>query len=1115
MITKDSSTIKVIIGALGCWIITSSIWASVQVDGIYYDGNTISMTSIKKSASNDYVGVNFDKISNSMTNLDVDATCLSEDRLGASKKQVQNHELSTTSSNTYVITVTSHGDNGYTSYNSDVIRNTSIEYIVEEGSSLTITAHPDEGYRVAKIRTQRSGYISYTTDYLDDSSIEHSGGLSSIKEDGTIDVYFEEIPTVKPTYTITVNSHGDNGYTTYYSDIIRNTSKEYTVEEGSSFTITVHPDEGYRVAKIRTQRSGYISYTTDYIDDSSIEHSGGLSSIKENGTIDVYFEEIPTVKPTYIITVTSHGDNGYTTHNSDIIRNTSMEYSVEEGSSLSITAHPDEGYRVAKIRTQRSGYISYTTDYIDDSSIEHSGGLSRIKENGTIDVYFEQLPDQPVPTITFADINVKQVCINNWDTNGDGKFSYEEAAAVTDLGSAFRSNKNITSFNELQYFTGLTSIVSCAFLDCSSLTKITMPSSVTSIGYSAFERCKGLTELEIGRGVTFINYEAFKNCSNLTILTLPSRLKTIENEAFSGCTSITKIYANRTTAPTIQSSTFNGVDKTTCMVFVPEGCKSSYVNANNWKAFFNILESAVVASGSCGDNLTYTIYSDMTMVISGKGAMWNYSYSSHINEDYYQSIKRVIIEDGVTSISYDAFYYWTGLTTVSLPNSVTSISSYAFYGCKGLTSLTIPNSVSSISSYAFSGCTGLTSLTIPNSVTSIGSHAFEDCAGITSLTIGNSVSSIGDYAFCFCYGLTSLTIPSSLNSINGSAFGNCTELSSITVASGNTTYDSRDNCNAIIETSSNTLVVGCKNTIIPNNVTGIGWDAFYGCTGLTSVTIPSGVASIGRWAFDACTSLTSIIVDREVPPITGDNVFINFDKSACTLYVPAGCKKTYQAASQWCDFPNIVEMGTDVSSLDNAIYVEQTEGRIGGTMDIPVKLKNSYPVRGFQFTLELPEGATINSWALNTNRLPSGATLSDKIATQKIEGNKITVACSLNYGDATFTGNDGEIAIVNVSFGEDMEVGSYPIYLTTCDVTTASGVDEDLSDVKATLVLEDYVVGDANGDGKVRIGDATTILNYIVGTTSDKFNEKAADANGDGKIRIGDATTILNIIVNQ
>ena len=184
-------------------------------------------------------------------------------------------------------------------------------------------------------------------------------------------------------------------------------------------------------------------------------------------------------------------------------------------------------------------------------------------------------------------------------------------------------------------------------------------------------------------------------------------------------------------------------------------------------------------------------------------------------------------------------------------------------------------------------------------------------------------------------------------------------------------------------------------------------------------------------------------------------------------------------------------------------------------MDIPVLLKNAYGVRGFQFTFELPVGTTINSWALSTNRMPEGATLNDVISTEKIEGNKIAVAFSLNYGSETFTGNDGEIATVNVTFGEEMVAGTYPIYFTACDVTTTGGTDEDLSDIKAALVLEDYILGDANSDGKVRIGDATTVLNYIVGAVSDNFNMKAADANCDGKIRIGDATTILNIIINQ
>jgi hypothetical protein len=240
------------------------------------------------------------------------------------------------------------------------------------------------------------------------------------------------------------------------------------------------------------------------------------------------------------------------------------------------------------------------------------------------------------------------------------------------------------------------------------------------------------------------------------------------------------------------------------------------------------------------------------------------------------------------------------------------------------------------------------------------------------------------------------------------------------------------------------------------------------------------------------------------------------NKNTCVLYVPNGCKSAYENAEGWKEFQNIVELDepdTDISTLDNVIYVEHFEGRIGRTMDIPVKVKNTYDFRGFQFTMELPEGATINSWELSTNRLPEGATISNKMATQKIEGNKIQVACSLNYGDAIFTGNDGEIATVNVTFSEDMEVGEYPIYLTACDISDTGGTDKKLSNIKATLVLDDYVDGDANGDGEVLIGDVVTILNYIVGEASDNINAKAADANGDGEVLIGDVITVLNIIV--
>lgn len=212
----------------------------------------------------------------------------------------------------------------------------------------------------------------------------------------------------------------------------------------------------------------------------------------------------------------------------------------------------------------------------------------------------------------------------------------------------------------------------------------------------------------------------------------------------------------------------------------------------------------------------------------------------------------------VTSIGNNAFYGCSGITSVTIPETVTSIGDKAFLGCSGLTGITFPSSVTSIGDNTFRNCTGLTSVTIPSSVESIGSYAFNGCSGLTSVTIEEGVSSIGERAFLWCTGLTSITIPSSVTNIGYIAFHGCTGLTSITVASGNTFYDSRNNCNAIIETATNTLIKGCENTVIPSDVKSIGDYSFYDCAGLTSVTIPSSVTSICTYAFYRCTGLTSL-----------------------------------------------------------------------------------------------------------------------------------------------------------------------------------------------------------------------------------------------------------------
>ena len=210
----------------------------------------------------------------------------------------------------------------------------------------------------------------------------------------------------------------------------------------------------------------------------------------------------------------------------------------------------------------------------------------------------------------------------------------------------------------------------------------------------------------------------------------------------------------------------------------------------------------------------------------------------------------VKIPEKCTSIGIFAFKGCDNLTSIVIPKGVTSIGGFAFMDCTGMASVEMPEGVTSIGHHAFWGCYKLKNIEIPVSVTSIGKYAFYGCSRFADINIPANVTSIGDSAFWNCHCIKNVEIPASVKSIGSSPFIGCQELSSIIVSPENATYNSNDNCNAIIETKTNKLIQGCKDTKIPTSVTSIGDSAFAYCSELTSIEIPKSITSIGKAAFD-------------------------------------------------------------------------------------------------------------------------------------------------------------------------------------------------------------------------------------------------------------------------
>ena len=497
--------------------------------------------------------------------------------------------------------------------------------------------------------------------------------------------------------------------------------------------------------------------------------------------------------------------------------------------------------------------------------------------------------------------------VNNiyYNMNSDNTVgvTYKDSNLNTYSGSVTIPSK--VTHEGVQYT--VTAIGDHAFRNCPNLTGVTIPTTVKTIGYASFYLCPGLTSISIPNSVISIDTFAFRGCG-LTEVTVPNSVTLLNSQAFQDCKSL----KHATLSQGITMITAGLFYNCTALesIVIPEGVTAIYTYAfYNCTSLTDITfpSSVLVIDNEAFSNTPWFNNQPDGVVYAGKVA---FTYKGQMPAGTHLTLR-----NDTRAIGPGAFQFQNNLVGITIPASVTFVGTSCLQSCDNLTTIQVASGnavydsrnncnaiIEKATNTLIAGCGNST---IPTSVTAIGDYAFANCTSLHELNLHNQLTSIGEWAFLNCSSLTSLRVPASLTHVEGSAFAACDQIATITVNSNNPVYDSRDNCNAIIEKASNTLVVGCHNSVIPYGITAIGDNAFQQQYYLTHITIPATVNTIGRSSFMYTDRLLNVICEATTPPSILASSFYYINNEDGVLYVPRASINAYSNDELWSRFLDI------------------------------------------------------------------------------------------------------------------------------------------------------------------------------------------------------------------